>query len=280
MAVTASLEKGADIDGDAGDAGSRGNIRSISRALDVLRAINLHRSLNMMAISNICKIPYPTACRIVETLLAEDVIERETSRKRYRPTARVKTLSVGYQEVNELADTSRPHITKLTRDVRWPISVCSRVGMSMMICESTHSIAPFTLNMYHPGYTVPILGSSSGKVYLAFSSDEDRKSILGQLRDITPASANRIIDTLEAEIDTIRTRGFSTYDRMRHTANPGKTSAISLPVLAHGKVTGTVTLAFFCSTLTMAKAIDTFLPPLKQTVRAIENDLLARALPN
>jgi IclR family mhp operon transcriptional activator len=262
------------------NANDRGNIRSISRGLDVLRAINLHRSLSMMAISNLCKIPYPTACRIVDTLLAEEVIERETTRKRYRPTAHVKALSVGYQDANELAEAARPHITKLTRELRWPITVCRRVGMSMMICESTHAIAPFTLNMYHPGYTMPILGSSSGKAYLAFSKPDDRNAILRQLRDISPASADRIIDALEAEMDTIRMRGYATYDRLRHTANPGKTSAISLPVQVDGEISGTLTLAFFCSAMTVAKAIDTFVPNLKQAVEAIEEDLSAERITN
>ncbi len=273
MAVAASRDQ--ETDGD-----SRGNIRSISRGLDVLRAINLHRSLSMMSIANLCNIPYPTACRIVETLLAEQVIERESTRKRYRPTAQVKALSVGYQDANELAEISRPHITKLTREFRWPISVCRRVGMSMMICESTHAIAPFTLNMYHPGYTMPILGSSSGKVYLAFSDAEDRETILRQLRDISPGSANRIIDGLEAELEAIRARGYSTYDRLRHTANPGKTSAISLAVHANGAITGTVTLAFFCSTLTMAKAVDMFVPRLKKAVADIEKDVSTGRLAN
>ena len=101
------------------------------------------------------------------------MIEREQTRKHYRPTALVRTLSAGYQPDDELAVACRPHIERLTRDLRWPISVCTRVGMSMMIRESTHAIAPYTLSLYHPCYTMPILGSSSGKVQLAFSSLAD-----------------------------------------------------------------------------------------------------------
>ena len=57
------------------------SIRSISRALHVLQAINQHGALTMTQISQIVKLPYPTACRIVYTLVGEGVIERETSRK-------------------------------------------------------------------------------------------------------------------------------------------------------------------------------------------------------
>jgi IclR family mhp operon transcriptional activator len=254
----------------------KGNIRAISRGLDVLRAINQHRSLSMMAISKICGIPYPTAGRIIETLLAEELIEREPTRKRYRPTVKVKALSVGYQDVDELAHAARPHIEHLTRDLRWPISVCRRVGMSMMICESTHAIAPFTLNMYHPGYTMPIFGSSSGKVYLAYCNEADRGAIMQQLAELSQGSLERINKALSKEIELIRENGYGTYDRLRHTANPGKTSAISLPVMLHGKIQGTMTLAFFASSMTMRKAIDTFMPKLVQTAKVIEADLSNR----
>jgi IclR family mhp operon transcriptional activator len=123
------------------DSDSSGNIRAISRGIKVLKTINQHGALSMMSIATLCDLPYPTACRIVETLQEECLIERERTRKYYRPTALVRTLSAGYNDDDDLAQSCRPHIVKLTRDVRWPISLCTRVGMSMMIQDSTHSTA-------------------------------------------------------------------------------------------------------------------------------------------
>ncbi len=183
------------------------NIRAISRGISVLQAINQHRSLSMMEIANICRIPYPTACRIIETLLDEQMIERESTRKHYRPTALVKTLSVGYQQDDDLAQASRRHVIELTRKLRWPISVCRHVGLSMMICESTHAIAPFTFNLYHPGYRLPILGSSSGKAYLAFCNDDERKIILEQVRTTSKGDSARFVASLEAEFEFYSDQG-------------------------------------------------------------------------
>jgi IclR family mhp operon transcriptional activator len=260
---------------DERQAQSGGNIRAISRGLAVLRVINHHRSLSMMEIAKLSKIPYPTACRIVETLLEEQMIEREATRKHYRPTAMVKTLSVGYQQDDALAQASRPHVTELTRRLRWPISVCRHVGLSMMICESTHAIAPFTFNLYHPGYTMPILGSSSGKVYLAFSDVEERNAIIQQVRKTSREDAGRFVAALEAEFEAIRRNGYATFDRIRDTANPGKTSAISVPVHAACVLEGTITLAYFASTMPLARAIDLYLGDLKQTAASIGEDLAA-----
>jgi len=56
-------------------------IRSISRCLAALIAINKHGSLTMMEIARAAGVPYPMACRTVQTLLHEGMIEQEPARK-------------------------------------------------------------------------------------------------------------------------------------------------------------------------------------------------------
>jgi IclR family mhp operon transcriptional activator len=255
--------------------GCDSNIRAISRGIKVLKVINQHGSLSMTSIAALCDLPYPTACRIVETLQDECLIEREGTRKSYRPTALVKTLSSGYQDDDDLARISRPHIVKLTRDLRWPISVCTRVGMNMMIRDSTHTTALYTLSTYHRGYTMPLLGSSSGKVCLAFAEDEDRDDVLKLLGEAKAIGAERTVDRLKAEFEVIRNNGYGSYDRIRHTANPGKTSAISVPILDNNACKGTLTLAFFSSAMSLTSAVESYLPEIKRTAANISDELLA-----
>jgi len=249
------------------------SIRAIGRGLKVLQVINQHRSLSMMSIAKLCDLPYPTACRIVETLIEEQMIERESARKFYRPTALVKTLSAGFQEDDALAQVSRRHIVNLTREVRWPVTLCTRVGMSMMIRDSTHAIAPFTLNIYHPGFTIPLLESSSGKVYLAFSREDDQNAILDHVRRTNVPNAERVVPRLQAALEDIRTKGYSIQERIRHTANPGKTSAISVPIMGDGPCEATVTLAFFSSSMTLPRAVETYIPSIKQAACLIAQDM-------
>ena len=58
-----------------------------------------------MDIAKRAKVPYPTACRIVQTLLHEGLIEREPARKHYRPTPLIQSLSNGFRVT---AGLSRP----------------------------------------------------------------------------------------------------------------------------------------------------------------------------
>ncbi|MET0250236.1 MAG: helix-turn-helix domain-containing protein, partial [Sphingobium sp.] len=157
-------------------------IRSISRALSVLQAVNRGRSLTMMEIAQASGVPYPTACRIVQTLLHEGMIEREATRKRYQPTALVETLAHGFQGHGALVRVAHPHMAALTRDFGWPLSLTTHVGSSMVLRDSTHAQTSLTFNAYFPGFAMPILACAAGLVYLAYADAEERDGILDTLR--------------------------------------------------------------------------------------------------
>jgi IclR family transcriptional regulator, mhp operon transcriptional activator len=252
-----------------------GSVRAIVRGLRVLQVINRAGSISMMQICRQAEVPYPTACRIIETLIKEGMVEREPSRKRYRATALVRTLSVGFQDEDALVAVARPHIVALCRRHNWPISITTRVGHSMMVRDSTHKLTSLTLHNYSPGFTLPIIECSTGKAYLAFCDDEERASILAGLRQID-GPAERLAGLLlhdDTLLQTIRTAGYATQARNAYTAVPGKTSSISVPILRDGQVRGSVGLIFFAAAMPMAQAELLFVRDLQDTARAIAADL-------
>jgi DNA-binding IclR family transcriptional regulator len=166
----ATIAKTADEDQDRD-----GTIRAIGRGLRVLQAINRGGSITMMQICRQAEIPYPTACRIIETLIKEGMVEREPARKRYRATALVRTLSLGFQDEDALVAVARPHIVALCARHGWPVTLATRVGHSMMVRDSTHKLTSLTLANYSPGYTLPIVECSTGKAYLAFCDEESAR---------------------------------------------------------------------------------------------------------
>jgi IclR family mhp operon transcriptional activator len=252
---------------------SAGNVRAIGRALAVLQVINRHRSLSMMEIARLTDLPYPTAFRIVETLVEEGLIEQERGRKHYRPTPMVRGLSAGYRPQDRLAAIARPHIVALTQQVAWPITLCSRVGLNMMIRDSTHLMTPLTMSLYHPGYTFPILESSSGRAYLAFCPPDESAGVLADLERATQGTLLQTRAVIEPLLDEIRAQGFSTHDRTLSTAEPGKNSSISAPLFERSILVGTITLVFFASAMPLARAVAQFSPMLIETARSISVEL-------
>lgn len=266
---------------EIGTDGSNDSIRALSRGIAVLQAINNGGSVRMMDISREAGIPYPTACRIVATLMEEGLIEREPARKRYRPTALVQTLSHGFQNESGLVAAARPHIVALCKDVGWPISIATRVGNRMMVRDSTHSLTSLTLTNYAPGFTLPLGGCSTGKVYLAFCTEEERRDLLFSMNQVD-SSGNRLVKMMTYDdglINQIRADGYAMEARNHYTANPGKTSSIAVPIFSDGKLVGAMALIIFAAAMKLNEARDRFLPQLKSTAEKVGKALSETSSP-
>lgn len=243
-------------------------IRSVSRSLTVLQAINQAGSLTMMDIAQSSKIPYPTACRIVQTLEYEGLIEREETRKRYRPTALVKSLSQGFQEHSVLAERARPHMIAFTRKTLWPLLLATRVGYVMMVRESTHALTSRSFNNLLPGFVFPILESASGRVCLAFMTEPDRETLL---RGLTYGQEGKL-DEIENTLEQVRKAGFATSTRNAFTPTPNKTSSIAAPILTNGAISGVLALEFFSVAMETGEAVVQYARELVDIARIVGNE--------
>ena len=246
----------------------------------MLQAINRHGALTMTQISKIVNLPYPTACRVVYTLVGEGVIERETSRKYYRATALAQSLSCGYQAQARLVAIARPHIVNLTKETGWPASIASRVGPVMVIQDSTHGLTAMTFSEYHPGYSLPIASSASGLVYLAYTNPEARERIIEQIKSTSVHEEDRIsIGGLqENHFKMILEDGYASFIRNPHTKDPGKTSSIAVPLYREDELIGAMTLVFFSTSLRVADAFEKYKALLFETQANINRDLVAMKL--
>jgi IclR family mhp operon transcriptional activator len=251
-------------------------IRSISRCVSVLQAINRAGDLSLMEIAKTAKVPYPTACRIVQTLLHEKLIEREPTRKHYRPTALIQSLSNGFQVRSQLVAVAREHIVALTKKHGWPISIATRVGQSMVIRDSTHALTYLTFNNYAPGYMLPILESAAGKAYLAYADADERELIIRELRASGGTWDFLTMKMLESGdlVDDIRKVGYAVKGRNRFTETPGKTSSIARPLFGAEGVVGSIVLIFFSSTMKIDDALSKFDADLKMTADRISESLI------
>jgi IclR family mhp operon transcriptional activator len=251
-------------------------IRAISRGIAVLSTINRDGPISMMGIARSAQVPYPTACRIVQTLLHEGLIEKEPARKRYRVTSLVQTLSTGFQTEDQLVAAARPHIERLCHEVSWPISVVTRVGPRMMVRDSTHKMTSLTFSNYYPGYTLPIAECATGKIYLAFCDDDERAAIIEGWKAVETEDANMGMLLLGDDymLSKMRRQGYALQVRNVYNSDPGKTSSIAVPVLgANGSLLGALALIYFASAMSTDEAVSRYLGPLQKTAGAIHRGL-------
>lgn len=234
----------------------------------------------MMGIARSAQVPYPTACRIVQTLLHEGFIEKEPARKRYRVTSLVQTLSTGFQTEDQLVATGRPHIEALCHAVSWPISVATRVGTRMMVRDSTHNMTSLTFSHYYPGYTLPIAECATGKVHLAFCDEDERAAIIEGWKAVETEDANMGMLLLGDDymLTKIRRQGYALQVRNVYNADPGKTSSIAVPLFgSDSRLIGALGLIYFASAMSTDEAVERYLGPLQSTASAMHDSLIDAA---
>jgi IclR family mhp operon transcriptional activator len=247
-------------------------IRSISRSIAVLQVINRLGALSMTAIGRHSGIPYPTACRIVQTLMFEGLIEQEPSRKRYRATALVKSLAHGYQPQDQLVDVGRDHLRDMTRKFGWPVSITVRVGSRMVVLDSTHGETSLTFERYFAGFTLPVMGSASGRLCLAFMTGDEREELV-QWAPMSGETEAPLLD--EAALQAVRTDGYAALDWGLHNRTPGKTSSIAVPIFREGVFESALTMIYFSVALRQEQAVQLYLPMLLDKARRISAALSA-----
>ena len=249
--------------------GNEAVVRSISRAIRILQAINLGGALSLTEISRAANLPYPTAGRILHTLMQEGLVETEKTRKYYRVTRLVQSLSFGFKETSLLGQIAHPHMSSLTKRISWPVSIATRVGKSMQVRDSTHIESALTLCNYEYGYTVPVLGSASGRVYLAHAPDEERIAVLKGIELTDGKSSDLTMFESERTIMGIRKDGYAVYLRNPYNPIPGKTSSISVPIFTPERIIAALTMTYFASAMPINTAIRTFLDDMTATARDI-----------
>jgi IclR family transcriptional regulator, mhp operon transcriptional activator len=248
-------------------------IRSVSRSIAVLQAINRGDWLTVMEISKAVDLPYPTTFRIIQTLMHEGLVVCEAGSKRYRVTALVQSLALGYADRGSLIEMARPRMVALTQQHAWPVSLTTHVGRSMIVRDSTHTLSSLTFCNYAPGYSLPLLECASGHAFLAHLSDDERLSLLAGLEAYERRTP--LLDMFKTArlVQNIRSNGYATWERNPHSQFPGKTSSIAVPVFERGEVVAALTLVFFASALPMAEAVRRYVQDMQAAARDITAQL-------
>lgn len=246
-------------------------IRALMRGLDALTVLNLTNGATVSEIAKEIRLPRTTTYRILETLSHAGFVYRDSNDDRYRLTIMVRGLSDGYDDEAWVTQIARPHINELCKDIIWPIAIASLSGTSMMVRESTDHSSPLAVERYSAGFRVPLITSSSGLTYLAFSTPTLRDSILELLsRSNNPQdiqAKNRA--GLMQQLNEIRMQGYASATRSLRIANE---ISLAVPIMIEDRVLATLMIRFNSTAVPLKTAVDRFLPKLRITSQKIRQE--------
>jgi IclR family transcriptional regulator, mhp operon transcriptional activator len=247
-------------------------IRSFARGLAVLSVLNRHGSATALTLARDSGVPRPTVYRLLQTLMDGGYIGRSTGDDRFHLKLKVRSLSEGFADEQWISSVAAPALEELTRRISWPCDAVALHGLKMVIHETTHRIAPLSIDRIMVGQELPILASASGLAYIAFAPKEERQSLLALLAQSNDPYDAVARDTAQVShlIAATRRRGYG----FRHGGRIWPhTGAIALPIRVGRRLLGCINTVWMARALVPTAAVNTCLGPLRETRELIERRL-------
>jgi IclR family mhp operon transcriptional activator len=247
-------------------------IRALSRGLAVLAALNRHGAASVVTLARETGLSRATVYRVMQTLLDDGYVARGTSEDRFTLRLRVRELSEGFEDEHWISAVAKPALAALTARILWPSDIATLEGMRMVIRDTTHRIAPLSIDHGMVGRRLPLLSSSVGQTYLAFAPEAERQGLLALLaasEDPVDAAARNPAQ-LARLLATTRRRGYG----LRRGGPPWPhTGSLALPIRHGGRVLGCINVIWMARVIPHDEAVRQCLPPLREAVAAIEDRL-------
>lgn len=243
-------------------------IRALIRGLDALTVLNLRNGATVSEVAQEIKLPRTTTYRILETLSHAGYVYRDATDDRYRLTIMVRGLSDGFDDEAWVTQIARPYIYDLGKEIVWPVAIASLSGTSMMVRESTDHRSPLAVERYSAGFRVPLLTSSSGRVYLAFTPPAQRDSLLEILsrsnREEDKLAKNRVEVT--KLLGDAKLQGYASALRSRRVSDE---ISMAVPIMIDERVLAAISIRFSSTAVTLKLGVERFLPKLRDTAQKI-----------
>ena len=225
-------------------------IRALIRGLDALTVLNLRNGATVSEVAQEIKLPRTTTYRILETLSHAGYVYRDATDDRYRLTIMVRGLSDGFDDEAWVTQIARPYIYELGKEIVWPVAIASLSGTTMMVRESTDHRSPLAVERYSAGFRVPILMSSVGRAYLAFSPQSQRDSLLEILGRSTKEEDKLARNRTEVTkvLNDTRLQGYASAVRPRRVSDE---LSIGVPIMIEDRVLAALSVRFSSSAVPM-----------------------------
>ena len=249
-------------------------VTAVSRALEVLLAINRFEVATIAQLHQETKLHKSTVLRMLETLIHDGFVARLTDGRGYTVTGKCTLLSSGFKAANAIARVSNPFLAQFRREQGWAVDIAIFDHDAMYISLTDHPFGTMSLN--RRGERAPMFMSSLGLSYLAFCDKSFVDALIHRLAASSDPydSPAKDPDKLHAKLRAVRERGYATPDPYYiKNAFQNLVGAISAPVLVAGKACASIVVVYHVAIMDANKASELILPGLLELTARIGSAL-------
>ena len=246
-------------------------VQSVLRALELLAEVNRSSLATVGDLHRRTGLPKPTIVRLLETLMAAGYVVRDVRMRGYQVSSAVARLSAGFHGAPLVIEAARPWATALTRQIKWPCSVCLLDHDAVAVRFSTIPDSPISPFHSTVGTRLSLGGRAMGRAYLLFCPAEERAILRAAMRvSDDPENSALADDEVERQIAQARRRGYTERDPV---VEPRNSSTIAVPLMQGDRVLASFGVTFFRSVVATPEDRARIVHPLKKAAAGIEAQL-------
>ena len=246
-------------------------VEAVQRAFLVLRTLNELRFASVGELHHRTGISKSTIIRMLETMISEGYVVRDSFLGGYRLTSEVQALSRGYDQTPMLIEAARNATVDLAHQIKWPISIATPCDGLMVVNYTTNSISPWAFPFAVLHMRLQMTVSALGRCYLAFCGDDEREDLIrkhNEQRFVDGAPHG--LERLRRSIEQVRCRGYATPDALYH---PKRLQFVAVPILLRGQSVAAMGTGYFRRALPADCVEKAIVDPMKEAAAKISAEL-------
>jgi IclR family mhp operon transcriptional activator len=173
-------------------------------------------------------------------------------------------LSDGYHEESWIAEIAQPRMDVLSREIVWPLTLATALGIQVIIRAVTQS--PLTFVHVALGGRLPMVGSAAGRVHLAFVGASQRSLLLDLIRrssdDPRDSPAHHAAE-MSKIIEKVQKDGYAFYGADR------RFSTCAVPIFSQRRNIAALVMRYPTMALRQSDVIKRYLPALRKCAREV-----------
>jgi IclR family mhp operon transcriptional activator len=241
-------------------------IEPVRRSFAVLEALSRRRTSTLSLLVQETGLPRPTVVRLRHTLSALGYAQRVSREHGYRLTDRVLGLSESIRFVDHLVDAAIPHMRSFTAEHGWPLYLATLSHGAITIRHSTAPESPMSFEGAGLNSRRSVLASALGRVWLAFCSEPERRTILHDIGGLAPREEM----ALRTALERVRKAGYA----FTASARVSRIHGMAVPIRHRQRMLGSLSLRFPRSVMNEEQAAHRYARRLAVLARAIASDVV------
>lgn len=262
-------------------------IRALDRGLEVLGYLHTARNASLHDLYLATGLPKATLTRILATLKERGLVWQRLADGAFMASHTYQPRPPQINDENFLVEVASPILGRLCQKVNWPSILAVPRLDHMEVIETNSPKSYFSHIPLGPvGFRINILRSATGRAYIAFCSEAERKAVLlrlaasnehGNFMANQPELVQRILDDTRRKGYGVRADDFGGhFDKTRRESDDQRDS-IAVPVWAGDEVVAIINLTWMHKVATVPQIVKKHLPQLVQASKEISARLMRQA---